>query len=96
MTTESILQTVEWQGEVPYVTKKGKLKPYIGGVPTRRFWAAWKRHKDVVRSMGITLRKLGSEPTGEFRIRKGKQIAIKRSQWEVQLWQTGLLSDNPF
>lgn len=92
MTTEGILQLVEWQGEVPYITRKGKLKPYVGGIPTKRFWDAWKRHKDMIRSIGITLRKVSSGATGEYRIRKGKQIPVRRSQWEVQLWNTGLIT----
>lgn len=61
---------VKWLTAGTLTTKRGKVKPILGGEPTCLFWTRWKNcaHRKSMNGLGITLKKHA------------------KGQWEVLLW----------
>lgn len=85
--------SVDWQGIEPYVTRKGKEKPLLTGIPTAAFWRLWKHQKKELKALSITVYPLAREGTGtgEFYQHKGVKKQKKSKQWQVQAWKPELI-----
>jgi hypothetical protein len=61
---------VKWLTAGTLTTKRGKVKPILGGEPTQLFWTRWKNQVErlQITALGITLKK------------------HSKGQWEVLLW----------
>lgn len=79
--------SVEWQGVEAYVTKKGKLKPLLTGIPCQGFWLLWKHEKQAIKELGITIFAEKAEGTGTYRTVRGKSFEVKKKAWVVQSWR---------
>ena len=79
-------RAVEWQNHEWIETRSGKRKETLKGIPTKGFWNAWKRHKDLLKLSGVTIYAGKAESTGEYRIHKGISYEVKRKAWEVTIW----------
>jgi hypothetical protein len=80
-----LLNAIDWQAADTYTTNRGKDKEIITGIPTDPFWKLWKREKDAIKQLGVTL-KCERTPTGKTKTHKGicREVVVKR--WEVILW----------
>jgi hypothetical protein len=87
---EFTLTTCEgWQVE-ERTTRKGKVRTVACAIPTKAFWRRWKLNKDkpafvmawkYIAGQCICLER--RRPTGQFVCIKGRQVELKRSQWEI-------------
>jgi hypothetical protein len=68
----STLSGVDWQCREKAITRNGKEKDVIKGIPTEAFWGAWKFNRDKVRE--------------ELRLCNASMSRLARGQWEVILW----------
>ena len=48
------LDFVQWQGVHPYVTKRGKEKEILVGIPSEMFWRRWHAHQVELRAAYFT------------------------------------------
>jgi hypothetical protein len=78
---------IDWQGVEAYVTKKGKLKPLLTGIPGQGFWLLWKHEKQSIKELGVTIFAEKAESTGQFKTVRGKSFEIKKKSWIVQAWK---------
>jgi hypothetical protein len=78
---------IEWQGVEAYVTKKGKFKPLLTGIPSQGFWLLWKHEKQAIKELGVTIFAEKAEGTGTYRTVRGKSFEVKKKAWLVQVWR---------
>lgn len=78
---------IEWQGVEAYVTKKGKFKPLLTGIPGQGFWLLWKHEKQAIKELGVTIFAEKAEGTGTYRTVRGKSFEVKKKAWLVQVWR---------
>ena len=86
-----LMKCIEWQAPDIYITKKGKAKGRVCGIPLPGFWLLWKHSKEDIKALGVTIFAGKAEGTGQYKTVKGRSFEIKRKQWEVTLWKPELL-----
>lgn len=92
MKLEEIAKLVDWQAAEIYTTRNGKKKPVLTGIPTRRFWDAWKASKLELRNAGISLsfekvHKTRETATGQVSRAGGSYRQPRQAKaWTVTAW----------
>lgn len=92
MSLETIVALVDWQAVGIHTTRQGKRKPVLTGIPTRRFWDAWKADKLKIRDAGLSLsfekvHKTRETATGRQAMSNGAYKQAKPSKaWTVTAW----------
>ena len=92
LTLEAIAALVDWQATGIHETRQGKKKPVMTGIPTRKFWDAWKTDKLLIRDAGLSLsfekvHKTRETATGQQAKSNGayKQARPVKA-WQVTAW----------
>ena len=92
MTLETIVALVDWQAVGIHTTRQGKRKPVLTGIPTKRFWEAWKADKLRIRDAGLSLsfekvHKVRETATGQSSRAGGSYRQPRQAKsWTVTAW----------
>ena len=72
---EDVVKTIQWTGDwrVVFVKTKGDHMKVRNGTPTSQFWDLWRKSKDEIKKLGISVKKEEDEEKGT-------------SAWVISYW----------